>query len=241
MLDWSDPERAEKLIDAVPPLTESRRLRRRNARSARHGVCRRAPRCGRRSASSRGCRPSPSTATLSAVAGGALCAGLFALSARPIRGGQRRAQSHRHGIDHHGHRALPRVDPARQHLARPWARPRPHCRIWKGAWISRTTCTTMCAACTRCSGWRTSTPTPAISIVPPNSWRAPGAWRRSSATRRRWRRSTAAFRDIEDERGDRVAERRASLSSLEHAKRSGSTKWLAHALVNLGDSYLEDA
>ncbi len=44
---------------------------------------------------------------------------------------------------------------------------------------------------------------------------------------------------IEDERGDRVAERRASLSSLEHAKRSGSTKWLAHALVNLGDSYLK--
>ena len=44
---------------------------------------------------------------------------------------------------------------------------------------------------------------------------------------------------IEDDRGDRVAERRASLSSLEHAKRSGSTKWLAHALVNLGDSYLK--
>ena len=47
------------------------------------------------------------------------------------------------------------------------------------------------------------------------------------------------FSLIEDERGDRVAERRASLSSLEHAKRSGSTKWLAHALVNLGDSYLK--
>jgi diguanylate cyclase (GGDEF)-like protein len=44
---------------------------------------------------------------------------------------------------------------------------------------------------------------------------------------------------IEDQRGDRVAERRASLSSLEHAKRSGSNKWLAHALVNLGDSYLK--
>ena len=44
---------------------------------------------------------------------------------------------------------------------------------------------------------------------------------------------------IEDDRGDRLAERRASLSSLEHAKRSGSTKWLAHALVNLGDSYLK--
>jgi diguanylate cyclase (GGDEF)-like protein len=44
---------------------------------------------------------------------------------------------------------------------------------------------------------------------------------------------------IEDARGDRVAERRASLSSLEHAKRSGSAKWLAHALVNLGDSYLK--
>jgi diguanylate cyclase (GGDEF)-like protein len=44
---------------------------------------------------------------------------------------------------------------------------------------------------------------------------------------------------IEDERGDRVAERRASLSALEHAKRSGSAKWLAHALVNLGDSYLK--
>ncbi len=44
---------------------------------------------------------------------------------------------------------------------------------------------------------------------------------------------------IEDQRGNRVAERRASLSSLEHAKRSGSTKWLAHSLVNLGDSYLK--
>jgi diguanylate cyclase (GGDEF)-like protein len=45
--------------------------------------------------------------------------------------------------------------------------------------------------------------------------------------------------DIADQRGDRVAERRASLSSLEHAKRAGSNKWLAHALVNLGDSYLK--
>jgi diguanylate cyclase (GGDEF)-like protein len=45
--------------------------------------------------------------------------------------------------------------------------------------------------------------------------------------------------NIEDQRGDRAAERRASLSSLEHARRSGSTKWLAHALVNLGDSYLK--
>ena len=45
--------------------------------------------------------------------------------------------------------------------------------------------------------------------------------------------------DIADRRGDREAERRASLSSLEHAKRAGSEKWLAHALVNLGDSYLK--
>jgi diguanylate cyclase (GGDEF)-like protein len=45
--------------------------------------------------------------------------------------------------------------------------------------------------------------------------------------------------DVADRRGDATAERRASLSALEHAKRSGSTKWLAHALVNLGDSYLK--
>jgi len=45
--------------------------------------------------------------------------------------------------------------------------------------------------------------------------------------------------DVADRRGDRTAERLASLSALEHAKRSGSTKWLAHALVNLGDSYLK--
>src|ERR1700675_3091348 len=45
--------------------------------------------------------------------------------------------------------------------------------------------------------------------------------------------------DVADRRGDHVAERRASLSALEHAKRSGSNKWLAHALVNLGDSYLK--
>jgi diguanylate cyclase (GGDEF)-like protein len=45
--------------------------------------------------------------------------------------------------------------------------------------------------------------------------------------------------DIADRRGDHAAERRASLAALEHAKLSGSNKWLAHALVNLGDSYLK--
>jgi diguanylate cyclase (GGDEF)-like protein len=45
--------------------------------------------------------------------------------------------------------------------------------------------------------------------------------------------------DVADRRGDRAAERRASLSALEHAKRAGSDKWLAHALVNLGDSFLK--
>ena len=45
--------------------------------------------------------------------------------------------------------------------------------------------------------------------------------------------------DIADRRGDRVEERRASLAGLEHAKRSGSSKWLELALVNLGDSYLK--
>jgi diguanylate cyclase (GGDEF)-like protein len=45
--------------------------------------------------------------------------------------------------------------------------------------------------------------------------------------------------DVADQRGERDAERRASLSALEHAKRSGSNKWLAQALVNLGDSYLK--
>ncbi|MEP6549388.1 MAG: tetratricopeptide repeat-containing diguanylate cyclase [Gammaproteobacteria bacterium] len=45
--------------------------------------------------------------------------------------------------------------------------------------------------------------------------------------------------DIADRRGDRVAERRASLAGLEHARRSGSSKWMAMALLNLGDSYLK--
>ncbi len=45
--------------------------------------------------------------------------------------------------------------------------------------------------------------------------------------------------DIADRRGDRVEERRASLAGLEHAKRSGSSKWLELALLNLGDSYLK--
>jgi diguanylate cyclase (GGDEF)-like protein len=45
--------------------------------------------------------------------------------------------------------------------------------------------------------------------------------------------------DIADRRGDRVEERRASLAGLEHAKRSGSSKWLQLALLNLGDSYLK--
>jgi diguanylate cyclase (GGDEF)-like protein len=45
--------------------------------------------------------------------------------------------------------------------------------------------------------------------------------------------------DVADRRGDHAEERRASLAALEHAKRAGSNKWLAHALVNLGDSYLK--
>jgi diguanylate cyclase (GGDEF)-like protein len=45
--------------------------------------------------------------------------------------------------------------------------------------------------------------------------------------------------DIADRRGDRTEERRASLAGLEHAKRSGSSKWLELALLNLGDSYLK--
>jgi diguanylate cyclase (GGDEF)-like protein len=45
--------------------------------------------------------------------------------------------------------------------------------------------------------------------------------------------------DIADRRGDRTEERRASLAGLEHAKRSGSSKWLEIALLNLGDSYLK--
>ena len=45
--------------------------------------------------------------------------------------------------------------------------------------------------------------------------------------------------DIADRRGNRTEERRASLAGLEHARRSGSSKWLELALVNLGDSYLK--
>jgi diguanylate cyclase (GGDEF)-like protein len=45
--------------------------------------------------------------------------------------------------------------------------------------------------------------------------------------------------DVADRRGDRIEERRASLAGLGHAKRSGSSKWLELALVNLGDSYLK--
>jgi diguanylate cyclase (GGDEF)-like protein len=45
--------------------------------------------------------------------------------------------------------------------------------------------------------------------------------------------------DIADRRGDRTEERRAALAGLEHAKRSGSSKWLELALLNLGDSYLK--
>jgi diguanylate cyclase (GGDEF)-like protein len=45
--------------------------------------------------------------------------------------------------------------------------------------------------------------------------------------------------DIADRRGNRTEERRASLAGLEHAKRSGSSKFLELALLNLGDSYLK--
>src|SRR6202166_506123 len=45
--------------------------------------------------------------------------------------------------------------------------------------------------------------------------------------------------DVADRQGNRTEERRASLAALDHAKRAGSNKWLATALVNLGDSYLK--
>ena len=45
--------------------------------------------------------------------------------------------------------------------------------------------------------------------------------------------------DIADRLGKHAEERRASLAALDHARRSGSSKWLAHALINLGDSYLK--
>jgi diguanylate cyclase (GGDEF)-like protein len=45
--------------------------------------------------------------------------------------------------------------------------------------------------------------------------------------------------DVADRQGNRAEERRASLAALDHAKRAGSNKWFAHALVNLGDSYLK--
>jgi diguanylate cyclase (GGDEF)-like protein len=44
--------------------------------------------------------------------------------------------------------------------------------------------------------------------------------------------------DVAMRRGDLTEERRASLAALTHARRSGSNKWLAQALLNLGDSYL---
>jgi diguanylate cyclase (GGDEF)-like protein len=45
--------------------------------------------------------------------------------------------------------------------------------------------------------------------------------------------------DVADRQGNRAEERRASLAALDYAKRAGSSKWLATALVNLGDSYLK--
>ncbi|MDP9065951.1 MAG: diguanylate cyclase, partial [Pseudomonadota bacterium] len=45
--------------------------------------------------------------------------------------------------------------------------------------------------------------------------------------------------DIADRRGNRIEERRASLAALDHARLAGSNKWLAQALLNLGDSYLK--
>jgi tetratricopeptide (TPR) repeat protein len=45
--------------------------------------------------------------------------------------------------------------------------------------------------------------------------------------------------EIADRQGNRIEERRASIAALDHARRSGSNKWLAQALVNLGDSYLK--
>jgi diguanylate cyclase (GGDEF)-like protein len=44
---------------------------------------------------------------------------------------------------------------------------------------------------------------------------------------------------IADLQGDRTAERRTSLSAFEHAKLSGSGKWITRALVDLSDSYLK--
>jgi signal transduction histidine kinase len=45
--------------------------------------------------------------------------------------------------------------------------------------------------------------------------------------------------DIASRQGNATADRKASLVALEHARRSGSSKWLSMTLVSLGDSYLE--
>jgi diguanylate cyclase (GGDEF)-like protein len=45
--------------------------------------------------------------------------------------------------------------------------------------------------------------------------------------------------DIAERRGDRAADLRGSLEALEHARRSGSRKWLSIALVGLSDTYRE--
>jgi signal transduction histidine kinase len=45
--------------------------------------------------------------------------------------------------------------------------------------------------------------------------------------------------DIAVRRGDSAADRRASLVALEHARRSGSSKWLSTTLGSLADSYLD--
>ena len=56
---------------------------------------------------------------------------------------------------------------------------------------------------------------------------------------RRWSRPKSASRTSPIAAETACAERRASLAGLEHAKRSGSSKWLQLALLNLGDSYLK--
>ena len=95
------------------------------------------------------------------------------------------------------------------------------------------------ASCTRSRGWCISIPIPEISIAPPSIWMTRSRLAVTLNDAGGTHRGGGAASDIADQRGDRAAERRASLAALEQAKLSGSIQGLAHALANLGDSYLK--
>jgi diguanylate cyclase (GGDEF)-like protein len=238
MLDWSDPERAEKMIDMAPvTVATAKRQRSKCSKCAAWfmstcvGIL----------------NVDATIADLQTIAqDGDASAALAAHYVKAYSLYQRdqyaaagaELSGHRYQIDCQRCGALPVLDSCAAIRCAFWVRPRPHCRFWRAAWILRTTCTDDMRVL-HATLWMARIYTNTGNLDRATDQLTAANSRSPSETRPRCRSRRGRMSDVADRRGDSAEERRASLSSLEHAKLSGSNKWLAHALVNLGDSFLK--